>query len=166
VDFHLLRGDEPNATAGFLEKRPVVFINFVMLDLIEDDVAMWAALLGHEVAHLKLAHGRSQSKRIIPMQILKTVTQGVLASNPLAATGSAYLIDGIDTKFSRDAECQADYMGLIWAVEAGHDAMGASNLHQLLLARRTQLNIPFLSTHPSSSKRAERLAELAERLSK
>ena len=166
VDFYLMRGDEPNAAAGIKDGRNMVFVNFGMLDMIGDRTDLWAALIGHEIAHLKLGHGRDKVKREIPLQVLKTVAAGVLASNPLAATGSGYLIDGIGTKFSRDAERQADYMGLIWAVESGFDPHGASQLHQLLLERKTDFSVPFLSTHPGSRERAEQLAETAEGLSK
>ncbi|MBV1878397.1 MAG: M48 family metalloprotease [Pseudomonadales bacterium] len=165
TDLYLTRGDVPNASAGLHKGRPTILINFAMLDLIESDQAMWAALLGHEIAHLKLEHLDARSKRSIPLNILKTVG-GVIIADPLVNIAASTLLDGITAKYSRDAERSADYLGVIWAIEAKYDAHGAAQLHTFLGARKRTLNIPFMSTHPSSPERIKTLTDLAERLSK
>lgn len=165
VALYITRGDTPNAAAGMRDGVASVFINFAMFDMIENNVDEWAALLGHEIAHLKLKHIDKQNKRSIPMTILKTVGQAVLASDPLASTASGLLVDGIGMKFSRDAEREADYMGVIWAVESDYNPYGASYLHEKMTERSVGHPIPFLSSHPSGPERVETLKELADRLS-
>lgn len=165
VDFFLTKGEQPNAAAGKREGRPTMFVNFAMMDLIEEDADMWAALIGHEIAHLKLGHIDKHVKRQIPLAILKTLAQTATAGDPLTSTASGLLVDGVGLKFSRDAERQSDYMGVIWSIESGYDAKGAARLHSLMAERSSTFSIPFLASHPSSKERIETLSELADRLS-
>ena len=162
---YITRGDQPNASAGQRAGYNTVFVNFAMFDLIDGDLDLWAALLGHELAHLKLNHGEKQAKKNAPLNVLKTVGSAVL-NNPLANIASSTLLDSVSAKFSRDDERQADYMGVIWSVEANHDPNGAVELHRRLAERNNGHPLPFLSTHPSSPERMEKLAEVADRLGK
>ena len=163
ASFYIIKGDTPNAAAGKHKGENVVFVNFAMLDLIGDDNAQWAALLGHELAHLKLSHGDKQSKLNIPISILKTIGDYVI-SDPLTNTASSLVLDGVTATFSRKDEKQADYMGVIWATEAHYDPFGAAHLHQRMTDRSADLSIPFLSTHPSGPDRVRELEALANRL--
>ena len=69
-----------------------------------------------------------------------------------------------ETKFSRDAERESDYLGVIWAVESGYDPMGAVHLHEGFQNRSGGHPVPFLSTHPTSSERIRTLQRLANDL--
>lgn len=164
VALYLTRGDSPNAAAGIREGEKTVFVNFGMLDIIEDRESEWAALLGHEIAHLKLEHADKQSRTSIPLTVLKTVSRAVLAADPLANIASGMLLDSIGLKFSRDHEREADYMGVIWAIEADFNAYGAASLHERMNARTSGHPLPFLSSHPSGPERVETLRKLADRL--
>ncbi|MCB1692356.1 MAG: M48 family metalloprotease [Pseudomonadales bacterium] len=165
ADLYITQGDSPNAAAGLHEGKPVMFVNFAMLDLVGYDEDEWAALVGHEVAHLKLKHGEKHAKRNIPLNIIKTVGGAVL-NDPLSATAGNLLLDGIANKFSRDDEREADYMGVIWAVQMDYDAYGAAHLHQRMNDEGGGgAPLPFLSTHPSGPERIKTLTELADRLS-
>lgn len=165
VDFYITRGDKPNAAAGKRAGVNTMFVNFAMMDLIENDRDQWAALMGHEIAHLKLGHLDKRAKRSLPLSILKIVTQGVLAADPLASSAGGLLVDGIGMKFSRDAERESDYMGVVWAVEASFDPYAAARLHSQMSQRSSGFSIPFLSSHPTGPERIKRLTELADRLS-
>ncbi len=166
VDFYITTGDQPNAAAGRRKGVDTMFVNFAMMDLIEYDRDLWASLIGHEIAHLKLGHLDDQAKRSIPMSVIKTISQGLLATDPLLSTAGGLLVDGVGMKFSRDAERESDYMGLIWAVEADYDPYGAARLHREMSERSANFSIPFFSSHPSSPERIENLTELADRLSR
>lgn len=165
VDFFIIKGDQPNAAAGHRKGNPTMFVNFGMLDLIGEDRDLWAALIGHEIAHLKFRHIESRSKRSIPMGIIKGVANAALGTDPITSTAGGLLVDGVGLKFDRDAERQSDYMGVIWAIEAGYQADGAARLHAKMSERSANLSIPFLSSHPSSKERIKTLTELAERMS-
>jgi len=73
---------------------------------------------------------------------------------------------GVTTGFSREAERDADYLGAIWAVEAGYDPVGAVTLQENLLKSSGSNPLPFLSTHPSGPERIRTLQSLSERLSR
>ena len=129
--------DEENAV-----EINIVGINFGMLNLLGLDVHMAAALIGHELGHLKLNHGEDNKTR--------RRTDIMTASN---------------TKYSRDNEREADYLGAIWAVEAGYDPNGAVRLQELVYKKTKHLSGGFSGSHPSSIERITKLKSLARRLS-
>ena len=130
--------DEENAV-----EINIVGINFGMLELLGLDVHMAAALIGHELGHLKLNHGEDNKTR--------RRTDIMTASN---------------TKYSRDNEREADYLGAIWAVEAGYDPDGAVRLQELVFKKTKHLSGGFSGSHPSSIERITKLKSLARRLSR
>ena len=160
---YITRGETPNASAGIRDGRNTIFVNFAMFDMVQGDADLWAALMGHELAHLKLGHGESQAKKNLPLNILKSVGTAVL-NNPLANIASSTLLDSVTAKFSRDDERQSDYMGVIWAIESNYDPYGAVELHRKMAELGRGHPLPFLSTHPSSPERIENLESLADRL--
>ncbi|HAK53272.1 MAG TPA: hypothetical protein DCM54_15420 [Gammaproteobacteria bacterium] len=165
VRLYVVEGDAPNAYASGDDEEAGVFVNFGMMDLIQVDSDQWAALLGHEVAHIKLGHGDKNEKRRIPINIFSAAVGG-LAKTPLAAQATQLLTTGVASKFSRDQERQSDYLGAIWAVEAGYDPYGAAALHEELSRQSLRLNIPFILSHPSDKERIVNLNKLAKRLDK
>lgn len=120
----------------------IIGINFGMLDLLGLDVHMAAALIGHELGHLKLNHGEDHKDR--------RNTDMRTASN---------------TRYSRDNEREADYLGAIWSVEAGYDPQGAVRLQELVYKKTKHLSGGFSGSHPSSIERITKLKSLARRLS-
>ena len=117
---------------------PIVGLNLAMLDMLRNDVHMAAALIGHELAHLKLKHGRERSEK---------------GSNVTFETN----------RFSRDNEREADYLGAVWAHEAGYDLAGAIRLEEALysLQKRRQ---GYSITHPMGIERTVKIKSLARRL--
>lgn len=165
VRFYIVEGHKPNAFATYHEDEASVFVNFGMMDLIQADADQWGALLGHEVAHLKLEHSEKGRKRSLPLTVLRSAAN-MLTKTPAAQVAGQVLTTGISTKFSRDQERQSDYLGVIWAIEAGFDPYAAAALHREMSRQSFKLNIPFIFTHPSDKERIARLTELADRLGK
>ena len=124
---------------GPVEDTPVlniVSINFGMLDLIGHDVHIAAALIGHELAHIKLEHGKTR----------KNADHG-------------YGVE--ETRFMRDQERDADYLGMIWAIEAGYDPEGRLRLEENKKGKNR-----YSKSHPSSRERLIKSRSLARRLSR
>ena len=163
----IVDGLQPNAFAG-KEKNAgnIIGINFAMLEIIGLDVHAAAALIGHEIAHLKLNHGEKKLGTGAGSAILKAAGGVALSSLgiPLGQTISNIGITAIETEYSRDNEREADYLGAIWAVEAGYEAIGAVRLHEAMQKIGKGTSTPFLSTHPSGPERINTLRGLAERL--
>jgi predicted Zn-dependent protease len=146
AEFYLIEGKDPNAMATLGEKgENVIVINFAMLDLLGDDLHALAAVIGHEMAHLKLDHYQDKVDALQRNQ--------------------DSMITAANTKYSRDNEREADYLGMIWSIEAGYDPEGAVRAQEALykLARHGGM---FVGSHPSSIERITVLKSLARRLKK
>ena len=163
----LVDGKHPNAFAGKVNgNHNVVGINLAMLDLLGMDMHAMAALLGHEFAHLRLHHRDNRKKRTFGFALLNILGTATLQQLgiPNARSLSDLTFSMIATKYSRDDERQADYLGTIWAVEAGFEAEGAVRLHEALYKASKIHPLPFLSDHPSGPERIITLKRLAKRL--
>ena len=155
AEFFILSGDNPNAfaTVGKINKddddeQNIIGINFGMLDMIGMDMDAAAAIIGHELAHLKLRH----------IDVAKEK-----AKNPSNNTG---MFSAAATKYTRDAERDSDYLGVVWAIEAGYDPEGAVRVHEALYKLSKRRPGGFSGTHPSSIERITILKSLVRRLSR
>jgi predicted Zn-dependent protease len=160
----LIQGDQPNAFAGPIDNKNTVGINFAMLDMLESNSSQWAAVLGHEMAHLKLDHYSAGLQRKIPIKIISAILRAK-TNHYETIRDSEIVMKLIDTKFSRDQERQSDYLGAIWSVESGYNVWGAVHAHEKLRSHNKSITIPFLRSHPTGRERVKTLTELAERLS-
>ncbi len=134
----------------------IVGINFAMLDFLGTDVHMAAALIGHELAHIKLEHGK---KREAPED-----TPAPIPSIVKPTSHRSSIVE--KTRYLRDHEREADYLGAVWAIEAGYDPQGAVRLEELLMKKNKKSRSGYSLTHPSSRERLIKIKSLARRLSR
>lgn len=132
----------------------------------EDELA---SILGHEVAHYSLAHSLEQFRRL-----KKTLTAGSLFSLGVGVVTGVYVPVGesvavLDAlSFSREAEEEADALGAQMMSEAGYDVHACALVWETLLEEEENAVVKrdktpqFLSTHPQSTERAEKLRALAD----
>jgi len=165
----LMEGSTPNAFAMPASKDgPIVGINLAMMALLGDDADAYAAVLGHEYAHLTLKHRESRMSR----ESLRTVgtvllaialaTQGVGPGFSMDAANVA--TQAVSMTFSREEERDADKTGLGYAAAAGFDPYGAVRTWERM-AKGGDRSVPFLSSHPASTERLENMRALAKELS-
>lgn len=156
-----LCGDsEPNAFAAIVDQRNVVAITLGMTVLLGEDWDAYAAVLGHESAHITLGHHRQTQMRETVIGLAQVFGSMALETFIRGSGGSAGLGDNlssigaslVSSAYSRGAEREADRQGISYTIRAGYDPQGAVRLHQKLNARGS-----FMSTHPGS---AQRVAEL------
>ena len=160
----LIPGATPNALAAPVGPGGMVAINVGITKLIAYDASQWAAVLGHEIAHLKLDHVSERLAISLPMELAETILRQS-TNNGYSILAGEYGRKLIETKFSRDQEHESDYLGAIWALEAGFEVEGAVRLQISLLKHYgSQSQLPFLRSHPTSQERVQRLRSLAERL--
>ncbi len=154
AEFYITSGDNPNAfaTVGKInkeeEERNIIGFNFGMLDLIGMDMDAAAAIIGHELAHLKLKH----------IDVAKEK-----ARNPQQHGG---IFSAAATRYSRDHERESDYLGVVWAIEAGYDPQGAVRVQEQLYRLSKRRPGGFSGSHPSSIERITVLKSLVRRLSR
>ncbi len=122
-----------------------------------------AAVMGHEIAHALLRHGSERMAQQKLMQI-GTLAAGMSTSDldirqqqmVMAALGAGARY-GITLPFSRDHESEADYVGLLLAAAACYDPEESIGLWERMGALGGQRPPEFMSTHPSSGSRIDRL---------
>ena len=157
----VIDSDEINAFAlpgGFF------YVNSGLI-LHADEEAELAGVMSHEIAHVAARHGT------------KNATKGEIAqwaSIPLILLGpggwAGYgLYQGLNLampigflKFSRDAEREADYLGLQYMYKAGYDPNAFVSFFEKIQAeeRRHPGSIPkIFSTHPPTPERVQKAQE-------
>ena len=120
-----------------------------------------AAVMGHEAAHAIARHGGENLTRQGLIGVVFAGAAAALDSDDeyvVAAAAQAYGLLG-ETAFSRSQESEADEIGIFIAADAGYDPREAIGLWQRMGARGGEPP-QFLSTHPNSETRIQRLESL------
>ncbi len=123
-----------------------------MVHFVEDDDEL-AVIMGHELAHLTAKH--------LPKSISMATLCGTLGG--LTGPFAPLTTQALYAPYSRGYEREADYIGLIYAHNAGYD-VGKG----VALWKRFALEIPksrsksFLRTHPASPERILRVKMVVE----
>lgn len=167
ADLALLEGSRPNAFSTPSSKvGPLVGLNLGMVELLGDDGDAYAAVLGHEYAHLTLRHRESRVARESLRLLGTTVLSIALASQGTgrgAADMANFATQAVSMTFSREEERDADRAGLRYAAAAGFDPYGAVRVWERMAAGGAR-TVPFLSSHPASAERVESMRALAAEL--
>jgi predicted Zn-dependent protease len=163
----LTEGRTPNAFSTPVSKAgPMVGLNFGMLELLGDDRDAYAAVLGHEYAHLTLKHRESRMDRE-SLRRAGTVALAILLATQGVSYGAVDVANAatqaVSMTFSRDEERDADRTGLRYAAAAGFDPYGAVRTWERM-ATGGDKSVPFLSSHPASSERVENMRAFAAEL--
>lgn len=149
--------DEPTLNAWCMPGGKMAIYTGIIdkLALSDDEIGQ---IMGHEIAHALLGHGRERMSRAL-------ATQAGLQLGSIAAgtdiTGLAPVANiALNLPNSRGAESEADRYGIELAARAGYDPRAAVRLWEKMSAA-SQGNPPkFLSTHPSPADRIEALNAL------
>ncbi len=163
VQVLLVSGEEPNAFAFRSNQGDRIAFTLGMLDLLRDDTDAYAAIIGHELAHLVLDHGAQRKEREATRVGVSTMLGFALgmAGVPMGGTIADLGSQTVTTAFSRDEERDADSYGAKYARQAGYDPYGAVRAWEKMSARASVAALPFLSTHPASAERLETMKRFA-----
>jgi Zn-dependent protease with chaperone function len=126
------------------------------LKLTDDEIAM---IMGHEMAHALLEHGRERAGQ---QKLAQIATIGASVFSQILGYGDlgGQLASGASQltllKFNRGDETEADLIGMDIAARAGFDPRAAVTLWQKMAAlSKGQSSAQFLSTHPAHGTRIE-----------
>jgi predicted Zn-dependent protease len=129
------------------------------LILRADSEAELAGVMAHEIAHVAARHG---TKNATKGEIAQLATIPLIMLGPGGWAGYG-LYEGLNfaipmsfLKFSRDAEREADYLGLEYMYKAGYDPNSFVTFFEKIQAdeKRQPGTIPkFFSTHPPTPER-------------
>jgi len=126
--------------------------------------AQFTGVLGHEIGHITARHSVEQQRNQILGQLgLLTTVILVPELKPFAESASQGM-GLLFLKFGRDAERQADQLGVEYSSRIGYDAVEMAGFFNTLkrIENQSGSNVPvFLSTHPDPGARFETVTDLA-----
>ena len=172
----------PNAFAMRKDGEDVVGVTLGMVNMINGDSDMAAAVMGHEFAHHTLNHRDSMQtsyyitsfvSTIIGLALDVAITAAANGNNggynnnrrrntqPIVSTigrdlsfiGGALLL----SKFSRDHEREADEQSYKYMLATGFNPEGSVKLANLFTEKKMTSSGLFFDTHPGWEERAERI---------
>ncbi|HVR99292.1 MAG TPA: M48 family metallopeptidase [Thermoanaerobaculia bacterium] len=133
-----------------------------------DTLDQLVGVLAHEIGHGASRHGTQLMSRAYGYNLLAGLALGRNASQTkqiLAQVVGA----GVMTDYSRDAEREADRLGVNYAYRAGYDPDGAADFFRQLLdlrQRRPTRVEQFFSSHPLTEERIHNVETAAASLSR
>lgn len=140
-----------------------------LLQLVQNQDQL-AAVIGHEIGHVKASHGNERVSQSMVVQLGMTATQIALGNDSktdqmiLGALGVGAQF-GVLLPFSRKHETEADYLGVQYMAKAGFDPREAAQFwHIMKKAAGGRSQPEILSTHPSPDSRIRALSGQAQGL--
>ena len=126
-----------------------------------------AAVVGHEVVHALARHGGERMSQGIATQVAMIGAAIGLGTSGMGSATSQMAMQalglgaqvGVLLPFSRKHESEADYIGLLFAAEAGYDPREAVHVWERMESAGGEQPSEFMSTHPSHGTRIEQLTE-------
>lgn len=155
--FTVVQGDEVNA---FAIPGGDVFV-FVGLLREVDDEAELASVLAHELGHVERRHVAQQ---LVTQLGLQTIAELALGQNPgaVAQIATSVAANGYLLRYSRDAEREADQVGMQLMIDSPYDPRAMISFFDKLAKLQgrapSQIEV-FLSSHPPPADRAQTLTQ-------
>ena len=149
--------DEPTLNAWCMPGGKMAIYTGIIskLTLSDDEIAQ---IMGHEIAHALLGHGRERMSRAIAMQ------GGMTLGSIVAGRDLSILAPVADVALtlpnSRENESEADRYGIELAARAGFNPRAAVRLWEKMSAASGNGPPQFLSTHPAPGNRVQALNAL------
>jgi predicted Zn-dependent protease len=165
-EVHVLRSDEVNAWCMAGGKMAIYTGLLDKLNPTDDEIS---AVMGHEISHAVLSHQAEKLSRAQMQQV--GVSAGVLAGSLLGVNLSGLtpvansVADiGLQLPNSREAETEADLLGLRISAQAGFNPEAAVSLWTKMLQHDGSSVPEWLSTHPDTRVRLARVEREAQQL--
>ena len=154
VDFVIVDSEEINA---WVTPAYVMYVTTAICRILRTD-AQLAAVIGHELAHLKRGHIFKRQTLFMLRDIF-----GLVVSSLGGQAGDVYRMatNFALLKFSRDQEREADFFGLYYAYLAGYNLDEVARTWVYLGAVLPRVKAPpFLLTHPVTEERLARIRKI------
>ncbi|MEM9668485.1 MAG: M48 family metallopeptidase [Pseudomonadota bacterium] len=164
--------DDPETVNAFALPNNKIGIFFGLVGHVENEDQL-AAIIGHEVAHVRLRHAEERLSRgfapgvLIGVAKLPGAVTGVGALESVGEVAGGAVAAGTIYPFNRNDELEADLEGLKYLADAGYDPNEAAefwrNLNNSDAGKKRKVP-EFLSTHPSDERRVAALEKAAREL--
>ena len=159
----VIDSDEINAMSlpgGFF------YINTGLIQAADEEAEL-AAVMAHEIAHVTARHAAEQQGKATFINILSIpasiFTGGIVGA--IVNQAAAIAIPTMFFKFGRNAEEEADWLGLQYMYKAGYDPGASVSFFEKLQARETARRkmSSLFSTHPPTESRVEKTKDNIEK---
>jgi len=152
-EFHIVADPQINA---FNIPGGHVYVNAGLVQAA-DNAAELAGVVAHEISHGVSRHGTEQLSKAYGFNIVAGLALG---QNPPIYQQLVTQIVGAGTfaKWGRDAEREADRLGVVYMTGAGYDPHGMVTMFQELVSRRQRdpgALDQFFASHPLTEERIE-----------
>ena len=135
---------------------------FNKLELTDDE---FAQIMGHEISHALANHTAERMSRAMATATGMAVIGAASDNSSVAMAGASVLANvALTLPNSRDAENEADVMGMVLATKAGYDPEAAVTLWQKMGDLNDERPAEFLSTHPAPENRQAALNVMIPRM--
>lgn len=152
-EFHVVSDPQVNA---FNIPGGHVYVNTGLI-CATDNVAELAGVMAHEASHGVSRHATENLSKAYGANIILGLALG--ANPPVYQQILAQIVGGgTFARFSRDAEREADHLGVLYMYNAGYDPVGMVTMFQELISRRksTPGSVEkFFSSHPITEERIQ-----------
>lgn len=152
--------DSPSVNA-FALPGGFLYVTRGLLALANDSAEL-AAVLAHEMAHVRANHGLERQKKEAEEKLASQVVNEVLGGS---AAARAALVRGKLrlAQFSRNQELEADKIGIKAIARSGYDPYAAARFLQSMAAYQAfrsvdsahDASLDFLATHPNAPQRIQ-----------
>ncbi|MES9883659.1 MAG: M48 family metallopeptidase [Sedimenticola sp.] len=166
-EFVVINDGSPNAWA--LPGGKIAVNRGLLVELKNE--AELAAVLGHEIVHAAARHGAQRMEKGLLLQGA-VMAAGIATQNSdysqLAVGAASIGASLLSQRYSRDAELESDYYGMVYMVRAGYDPRAAVGLQEtfvrLSAAGKDNWLSGLFASHPPSAERVAKNRETAKRL--
>lgn len=164
--------DSPEVNAWCMPGGKIAVYTGIM-PVVKTEAAL-AAVLGHEVAHATMKHGKKRYARAIQGNLLGLIVGGaaIVGGQLFCKDTTCRLLTGLggaaagfavvffERKFSRGDETEADKVGQNYMAKAGYDPSESIRLWERMgKANAGKAPPEWLSTHPSDEHRRSNLRQ-------
>ena len=157
-EFQVINDSTPNAWALPGGK---IAINRGLLTEMQSEAEL-AAVLGHEIIHAAARHSAQSIQRGMLLQgavLAAAMASGNSEYAGLAVGGASIAAGLVSQKYSREAELEADYYGMLYMSRAGYDPQAAVDLQQTFVrlseGRQSNWLEGLFASHPPSQERVD-----------
>ncbi|HEX6909467.1 MAG TPA: M48 family metallopeptidase [Longimicrobium sp.] len=153
--FYVVNSDVVNA---FALPGGYVYVNRGLIERA-DNLSEFAGVLAHEIGHVAERHSIEQLQRAQNANLGLSVLYGVLLGrNPSGVEQAGIQVGGsaVFAGYGRDAEREADAVGIGYMVRAGYNPSGMATFFEELLSmqqRQPSRVEQWFSTHPTTQER-------------
>lgn len=156
--------DEPDTVNAWCMAGGRMAIYSGLINKIKPSDDELAQVMGHEIAHALAKHTAEKMSVAMATNLALGIFAATQEENSLALQGAALAAAvAVQLPNSREAESEADRIGIELAAKAGYDPNAAVSLWQKM-GEGGNNGMDFLSTHPAPGKRMDTLRALVPRM--